>query len=61
MLEVADETGGPNGPKIVEHLIIKLKAPQFEWKRINKTLTVIEFILKHGGLAIMGKLQMGSS
>ena len=49
LLEVADMTQNYiHKDKIVDHLILKLDSPGFEWKRINKTVTVIDFLIKHG-------------
>jgi hypothetical protein len=45
-----------SGPKIVEHLLAKMKSPAFEWKRILKSLNAIEFVLKHGSPNALGKL-----
>lgn len=46
MLELADSTNShENGPKIVDHLLAKLKSPAFEYKRIIKSLNAIHFIL----------------
>ena len=58
LLEIADLTTGLNREKIIDHLLLKLKSPAFEWKRINKTLSVIEFIIKHGDPNCVGKIQM---
>lgn len=58
LLEVADLTTGMNRDKIIDHLLLKLKSPTFEWKRINKTLSVIEFIIKYGDANCAGKIQM---
>jgi hypothetical protein len=58
MLEVADATHSSDALKIVDHIILKLKSPSFEWRRILKTLNLIDFILKHGSLNGLGKLQM---
>lgn len=58
LLEVADMTSGPHRDKIIEHLILKLKSAGFEWKRINKTLSVLEFIIKYGDPNCASKLQM---
>jgi hypothetical protein len=57
MLELADATNSmESGPKIVEHLLAKMKSPAFEWKRILKSLNAIEFVLKHGSPNALGKL-----
>ena len=46
MLELADATQShENGPKIVDHLLAKLKCPAFEYKRIIKSLNAIHFVL----------------
>lgn len=58
LLEVSDLTSGANREKVVDHLLAKLKAPTFEWKRINKTLSVLDFILKNGDSGCSGKIQM---
>jgi hypothetical protein len=59
MLELADATNSmEQGPKIVDHLLQKMKSPAFEWKRILKSLNAIDFILKHGSPNALGKLQM---
>jgi len=57
LLELADMTSGMDGPRIIDHLLLKLKSPNFEWKRILKSLNAIEFILKHGAPAAHGKIQ----
>mgnify|MGYP006124663057 FL=1 len=57
MLELADATNSmENGPKIIDHLLMKLKSPSFEWKRILKSLNAIDFVLKHGSPNALGKL-----
>jgi len=61
LLELADATQGPESPKIIDHLLLKLKSPPCDWKRIIKSLTAIEFIMKHGGHSAIGKLQMQGS
>lgn len=58
LLELADATHGPDGIKIVDHLILKLKAPGFEYRRVLKSLNLIEFLLKNGNLNVLGKVQM---
>jgi len=58
MLEVADATHSSDALKIVDHLILKLKSPAFEYRRILKSLNAIDFLLKHGSLNGLGKLQM---
>ena len=61
MLELADATNTQEGPRIIDHLILKLKSPAFEWRRILKSLNAIEFLLKNGSMAVLGKLQMTGS
>lgn len=57
LLELSDETFGSNGTKIIDHLILKLKqTPSFEWRRIIKTMNVIDFLMKNGNLNVLGKL-----
>jgi|LauGreDrversion4_2_1035121.scaffolds.fasta_scaffold161772_1 hypothetical protein len=34
--------------KIVDHLLSKLEVAAFEWRRIQKSLTAVEFIMKNG-------------
>lgn len=59
MFELCDEIGNPsNSVRICDHLIEKLQAPAFEWKRILKTMNVVEFLLKNAPLNGLGKLQM---
>lgn len=58
LLELADATHGPDGIKIVDHLILKLKSPAVDYRRIFKSLSVVEFLLKNGNLNVMGKIQM---
>ena len=59
LLELSDETFGSNGTKIIDHLIQKLKlTPSFEWKRIIKTMNVIDFLLKNANMNVLGKIQM---
>jgi len=59
LLELADATSSmEHGPKIIEHLLEKIKCPAFEWKRILKSLNAIEFLIKNGNLNVLGKLQM---
>ena len=59
MLELADATqSNENGPKIVDHLLAKIKSPAFEWKRILKSLNAIHFILQHGSENAVGKILM---
>jgi hypothetical protein len=53
---LADATHGPDGIKIVDHLILKMKAPPFEHRRIFKSLLLVEFLLKNGNLNVMGKI-----
>jgi hypothetical protein len=38
MLDLADATHGQDCQKIIDHLLLKLQSPAFEWKRIIKTL-----------------------
>jgi len=62
MLELADATQShENGPKIVDHLLAKLKCPAFEYKRIIKSLNAIHFVLQHGSESASGKLLMHGS
>lgn len=57
LLELSDETFGSNGTKICDHIILKLKqTPSFEWRRILKTMNVIDFLLKNGNLNVLGKI-----
>ena len=58
---LADATHGPDGIKIVDHLILKLKAPPFEYRRVLKSLGLVDFLLKNGNLNVMGKIQMTGS
>ena len=56
-MELSDETFSSNGSKICDHLILKLKqTPSFEWRRILKTMNVIDFLLKNGNLSVLGKI-----
>lgn len=57
MLELCDATNDmTQGPKIIEHLLLKIKSPSFEWKRILKSLNAVDYILKHGSPNALGKL-----
>lgn len=57
LLEVADLTNNhANRDKVIEHCAAKMKSPTFEWKRINKTLSVIEFLLKYGDQNCIGQI-----
>lgn len=58
LMQLADATHGPDGIKIVDHLMLKLKSPAFEYRRILKALNLIEFLLKNGNLNVLGKIQM---
>jgi hypothetical protein len=42
--------------KILDHLLLKLKSPAYEWRRILKTLNALDFILKNASLSYLGKL-----
>ena len=62
MLEISDMTiNHAKREKILDHLILKLKCPAYEWKRINKTLSVIESILKYGDHNCISTLTMKST
>lgn len=62
LLELADATNTADGPRIIDHLLEKIKSPPFEWRRILKAMNALDFMLKNGSLAVLGKVQMvGSS
>jgi hypothetical protein len=57
MYEISDSMAQTEkATKILDHLLLKLKSPPYEWRRILKTLNALDFILKNASLMNLGKL-----
>lgn len=57
MLELSDATHNfETANKVIDHILLKIQAPNYEWKRLLNCLNAIDFLLKNANPNIVGKL-----